>query len=403
MIDLNTGPAALFDNLRPQAPDALLSLISLFKNDPRPDKLDLGVGVYKNEAGVTPVLRAVKAAERILLETQGSKSYLGPEGDMGFVEALKPIVFGASAGGGEEVFGVQTPGGTGALRLACELINAARPGARVWLGTPSWPNHAPIFAAAGLKTATYSWFDTKTQTVRFDEMMAALNKAEAGDVVLLHGCCHNPTGADLTLDQWKTVAHVVAARGLLPLIDLAYQGLGEGLEEDAAGARLVIAAVDDALIAYSCDKNFGLYRDRTGALFTFNRNADRADLVRSNVLALARANWSMPPDHGGAVARIVLEDAALAASWRAELEEMRVRIASVRVALADADPRLDGLRRQHGMFSLLPVSPAQVSHLRSAHAVYMAGSGRINLAGLTAATVPVFAQAFAACLEGEFA
>lgn len=402
MIDLNTGPAALFDNLRPQAPDALLSLISLYRNDPRAQKIDLGVGVYKNEAGVTPVLRAVKAAERILLETQGSKSYLGPEGDLGFVDALKPIVFGASAGG-EEVFGVQTPGGTGALRLACELINAARPGARVWLGTPSWPNHAPIFAAAGLKTATYSWFDPTTQTVRFDEMMAALNKAQAGDVVLLHGCCHNPTGADLTLDQWKTVAYVVAARGLLPLIDLAYQGLGEGLEEDAAGARLVIDAVDDALVAYSCDKNFGLYRDRTGALFTFNRNADRADLVRSNVLALARANWSMPPDHGGAVARIVLEDADLKADWRVELEEMRVRIVSVRTALADADPRLDSLRRQHGMFSLLPVSPAQVSHLRSAHAVYMAGSGRINLAGLTTATVPVFAQALAACLEGEVA
>ncbi|MET0337720.1 MAG: amino acid aminotransferase [Caulobacter sp.] len=402
MIDLNAGHAALFDSLRPQAPDALLSLISLFRNDPREHKLDLGVGVYKTEEGVTPVLRAVKAAERILLETQGSKSYLGPEGDMAFVEALKPIVFGGSAGG-EALFGVQTPGGTGALRLACELINAARPGARVWLGTPSWPNHAPIFASAGLKTATYSWFDPTTQTVRFDEMMAALNKAEAGDVVLLHGCCHNPTGADLTLDQWKTVAHVVVARGLLPLIDLAYQGLGEGLEADAAGARLVIEAVDDALVAYSCDKNFGLYRDRTGALFTVNRNADRADLVRSNILALARANWSMPPDHGGAVARIVLEDAALAADWRVELEEMRVRIASVRVALANADPRLDGLRRQHGMFSLLPVSPAQVSHLRSAHAVYMAGSGRINLAGLTAATVPVFAQAFAACLEGEFA
>ncbi|WP_269713320.1 amino acid aminotransferase [Caulobacter sp. NIBR2454] len=402
MLDLNTGPAALFDRLRPQAPDALLSLISLYRNDPRPQKIDLGVGVYKDEAGVTPVLRAVKAAERVLLETQASKSYLGPEGDMGFVDALKPIVFGGSADG-EALFGVQTPGGTGALRLACELINAARPGARIWLGTPSWPNHAPIFAAAGLTTATYPWFDPATQSVRFDEMLAALNKAQAGDIVILHGCCHNPTGADLTLDQWKTVAHVVAARGLLPLIDLAYQGLGEGLEADAAGARLVIDAVDDALVAYSCDKNFGLYRERTGALFAVNRNPDRADLVRSNILALARANWSMPPDHGAAVARIVLENADLNADWRAELEEMRLRIASVRMALADADPRLDGLRRQHGMFSLLPVSPAQVSHLRSAYAVYMAGSGRINLAGLTAATVPVFAQAFAACLEGEFA
>ncbi|BCW87623.1 Aromatic-amino-acid aminotransferase [Alphaproteobacteria bacterium SO-S41] len=387
----------LFGRLAPQAPDALLSLIGLYRDDARATKLDLGVGVYRDATGATPVLRAVKAAEARLLTTQATKSYLGPEGDIGFVAGLQPIIFGAGAT--TPVFGVQTPGGTGALRLAADLIAAAKPGARIFMGTPTWPNHPQIFDVTGLTTVAYRYFDPATQAVRFDEMMSMLATGGAGDAVLLQACCHNPTGADLTLDQWRAVAEIVAARGLLPLIDLAYQGLGLGLEGDAAGMRLVLEAAPDALIAYSCDKNFGLYRERTGALYAMSDNAARLELAASNIKALARANWSMPPDHGAAVVRIILEDAALAADWRAELEEMRLRIVAVRQALVVAAPSLSALGHQHGMFAQLPVTPAQVATLREQHAVYMAGSGRINLAGLTPATIPAFATAYAACLK----
>ncbi|MDE1145953.1 MAG: aspartate/tyrosine/aromatic aminotransferase [Azospirillaceae bacterium] len=387
--------AALFDALKPQPADALLSLIALYRDDPRAQKLDLGVGVYRDETGATPVLRAVKAAEARLLETQTSKSYLGPEGDIRYTELLQPIVFGRGLSS-DEVAAVQTPGGTGALRLAAELIAKAKPGAKVWLGTPTWPNHAPIMNSAGLTVATYRYYDQATQVVLFDEMMAALNGADAGDIVLLHGCCHNPAGADLDAAQWKAVAELVAARGLVPLIDLAYQGLGDGLEQDAAGARQVLAAVPDALLAYSCDKNFGLYRERVGALYVKAATAARTELIRTNILSLARANWSMPPDHGAALVRVILDDAGLTESWRTEVDEMRTRINQVRQALATGDDRLAFLARQRGMFSLLPLSAEQVGVLRRDHAVYMAGSGRINLAGLTVATVPQFIGALRA-------
>jgi len=386
----------LFDGLKAQAPDALLALIGLFAADPRSDKIDLGVGVYRDETGGTPVFRAVKAAEAKLVESQSSKSYLGPEGDVRFTELLQPIVFGASIDPATLV-GVQTPGGTGALRLAAELIAAAKPQTKVWLGTPTWPNHAPIFSAAGLMLATYRYFDQAAQAIRFDEMIDALNTAEAGDVVLLHGCCHNPTGANLTPSQWAAVAEVVADRGLVPLVDLAYQGLGGGLDEDAAGLRQVMDAADDVIVAYSCDKNFGLYRDRVGALYVRAKQKARADLVLSNMLALARPNWSMPPDHGAAVVRTILESPELTASWRDELTSMRERIASVRQALAAGDSNLLApIAQQQGMFSLLPISAEQVGTLRKEHGIYMAGSGRANLAGLTLKTVPKFIEALRA-------
>lgn len=391
----------LFDALRPQAPDALLSLIGLFRADARPDKLDLGVGVYRDLEGATPVFKAVKAAEAVLLEGQATKAYLGPEGDLGFLEHLKPIIFGDVKDAG--VFGVQTPGGTGALRLGAELIAAARPGARIFMGTPTWPNHPQIFDVTGLRAVTYPYFDSHAQTVRFDRMMAALETAECGDALLLQACCHNPTGADLSMDQWRSVADLVARRGLTPLIDLAYQGLGAGLEEDAAGMRLVLDAAADALLAYSCDKNFGLYRERVGALFALSQNPARLDLAASNIKALARANWSMPPDHGAAVVRVILQSEQLTQDWKAELAGMRRRIADVRRALAASAPDLQRLVHQHGMFAQLPLSPAQVAHMRERYGVYMAGSGRINLAGLTPATVSTFAQAYASCLQEEFA
>jgi aromatic-amino-acid transaminase len=392
---------ALFSALKPQAPDALLSLIGLYRADDRPNKLDLGVGVYRDLDGQTPVFRAVKAAEAQLLAEQSTKAYLGPEGDLGFLEHLKPIIFGRTPVAG--VFGVQTPGGTGALRLGAELIAAARPGARLFMGGPTWPNHPQIFDITGLQTVSYSYFNSQSQCVRFDAMMDALQTAEAGDALLLQACCHNPTGADLSMEQWRVVADLVARRGLTPLVDLAYQGLGSGLEDDAAGMRLVLNAAPDALLAYSCDKNFGLYRERVGALFALSQSPTRLDLAASNIKALARANWSMPPDHGAAVVRVILESRRLTQDWRAELEGMRRRIVDVRQALAAAAPALKELTRQHGLFAQLPLSPVQVARMREQHAVYMVGSGRINLAGLTPATMSTFVKAYTACLQEEFA
>jgi len=387
----------IFGGLTPQAPDALLSIIGAFRADPRADKLDLGVGVYRDVHGATPVLSAVKAAEQRLLDTQATKAYLGPEGDIGFLEQLHPIIFGASPN--KASFAVQTPGGTGALRLGAEVLAAARPGMRVFMGTPTWPNHPQIFDITRLNVTAYRYFDAAAQAVRFDEMMATLQTAQAGDALLLQACCHNPTGADLSMDQWRAVADLVAQRGLTPLVDLAYQGLGQGLGEDAAGMRLVIDAAPDALLAYSCDKNFGLYRERVGALYALSDSAARLDLATSNIKALARANWSMPPDHGAAVVRLILEDEALTQDWIAELDGMRERIVGLRQGLAAADASLSALAGQHGMFAQLPLSPAQVAHLRTTNGIYMAGSGRINIAGLTPATVGPFAAAYAACVS----
>ncbi len=393
----------MFQALQPQPPDGLLALIGLFRDDPRNSKIDLGVGTYRNAAGVTPVMEAVKAAERILLDGQQTKGYLGPEGDRRFVELLTPVVFGAADAHTGRLVGVQTPGGSGALRLGGELVAAARPGARVWLGTPTWPNHRPVLEAAGLTVAEYRYFDPANQSLRFDDMLAALSAAEPGDVVLLHGCCHNPAGAEPGPAQWDAVARLVAERGLMPFIDLAYQGLGGGLEADAYGTRRVLAAVDEALVAYSCDKNFGLYRERTGALFALARDADAAAVVFGNLLTLARVNWSMPPDHGAAAVRIVLDSPELSRLWRTELDGMAERINAVRGALAAADPRLAFLSRQRGMFSLLPITPEAVAALRRDHGIYMAGSGRINLAGLQVSEAGTFVDALRAVdgLPGE--
>jgi len=390
----------LFDGLLPQPPDVVLSLIKLFREDPRAGKIDVGVGVYKDALGRTPVFAAMKAAERRLLETQDTKSYLGPEGDFGYLERLTPIIFGTGAAA-SDLFAVQTPGGTGALRLAAELAKAGRTDARIWLGTPSWPIHAPIFAEAGLEVMTFRHFDPKTQALTFDETISALGGATAGDVVLLHGCCHNPSGANPTHDQWRELARLIVARGLVPLLDLAYQGLGDGLDEDAAGLRIVMEAVDNAMVAYSCDKNFGLYRERTGALFV--RARGHAEVVRTNILKIARCAWSMPPDHGAAAVRLILEDEGLTAMWREELEACRLRLQSMREALADADPRFEPIRGQRGMFSMLALTPAQVEALRRDHGVYMTGNGRINIAGLTAETIAPFAAAYDAVLRATSA
>lgn len=386
---------AWWDSLLPQPPDPLLALIGQYAADPRPNKIDLGVGVYKDADGRTPVFAAIKAAEQLLLDTQQTKSYVGPEGDIGYFQHLIPLLFGDLDAEGR-LTGLQTTGGTGALRLGAEVIARARPDVRVHVGTPTWANHPPIFGAARLQLATHRHIDIVTQRLCFDEIMEALLKADPGDAVLLHACCHNPTGADFDTAQWQALAQLMAERGLLPFIDFAYQGLGEGLVEDAAGLRIVAARCPELLVAYSCDKNFGLYRERGGALFALCATAESAATVQSNLLSLARANWSMPPDHGAALVRIILESAELTSSWRAELEEMRQRIVAMRQGLAALDPALAPLASQKGMFSTLPLSPDQIRALREDHGVYMAGSGRINIAGFIPANLAPFVTALSA-------
>ncbi len=388
----------MLDRLDQQPPDALLALIKLHDADPRADKIDLGVGVYRTADGATPVFAAIKAAEKRLVEEQGSKAYLGPEGDMAFVHALMPHVFGADPTRGGRIEGMQTPGGTGAVRLALAL--AKRSGVtRVLMGVPSWPNHAQIVADLGMELVSFS-HATADGAADLDALATALQSAREGDAVMLHGCCHNPTGIDYTPEQWDEIAKLLASSPALPIIDLAYQGLGEGMEEDAYGTRTVLANVAEALVAYSCDKNFGLYRDRVGALYVQAADAGQIDRIMSNGHALARANWSMPPDHGAAAVGMILSDSEMTAQWLAELSEMRDRIRSVRQALAEAGKAgavdLTALGRQHGMFAMLPLDKAQVDAIRTDHGVYMAGSGRINVAGLTLANLPKFISAVTA-------
>tara|TARA_B100000378_G_scaffold274078_1_gene267984 strand:- start:24754 stop:25935 length:1182 start_codon:yes stop_codon:yes gene_type:complete len=383
--------------LTQQPPDALLALIKLYSADDRADKIDLGVGVYRTGQGDTPVFTSIKKAERILVDQQDSKAYLGPEGDMGFVEALKPIIFGSDFSKIDCIDGMQTPGGTGGVRLAAALSKAAGV-KRIWMGTPSWPNHAQIMKDLGVEVGTFN-HASDDGTADMAALREAIASAAPTDAILLHGCCHNPTGIDYSLSDWQEIADLLTEKGLLPILDLAYQGLGDGLEEDAKGVRLVLEAVPEALIAYSCDKNFGLYRDRVGAIYMMGNGADCLPRIASNGAALARANWSMPPDHGAAAVRTILEDKGLTAEWKDELESMRTRINQVRARLAEAGVAgsvdLRPLAHQRGLFAILPLSKDQIAAMRSDHAIYMAGSGRINIAGLTMGNIDKFIKALA--------
>jgi len=386
-------------DLPPVQSDSLLKLIGLANADKRPEKIDVGVGVYRDSIGRTPILRAVKAAEKRLWETQDSKGYLGNRGDIRFAELLRPIVLGEHARD-ERISGLQTPGGCGALRLGFQLVCAANPEARVILGTPTWPNHQPIIHGVGLEPVEYPYYDRDNRQIRFDAMMAAIESGRPGDVVLLHGCCHNPTGADLDAGQWAEVTRVVARRGLLPFVDIAYQGLGRGLDEDAAGLRGILSACDEVLVAQSCDKSFGVYRDRVGALFIKTASREATANAMGHVLQMAREMWSMPPDHGAAAIRIVLEDEVLTADWRAELDTMRERIAYVRGRIAAADPRLAFIAEQYGMFSMLPLTVEKVLKLREDHAIYMADSGRFNVIGMADDRIDDFVAAIVEAIGG---
>ncbi len=388
----------MLTDLAPQPADALLALIKLHRDDPRADKIDLGVGVYRTGQGGTPVFGAIKVAEQRLVDTQNSKSYLGPEGDMDFVRGLMPYVFGAAnpAMGGR-IEGMQTPGGTGGVRLAVALAKKA--GAhRIWMGLPSWPNHAQILGDLDVELKPFTHANAAGRA-DMNALQAAIAEAAPGDGVILHGCCHNPTGIDYTPAEWDEIARLIADKRLLPILDLAYQGLGQGFEEDGYGTRRVLAAVPEALVAYSCDKNFGMYRDRVGAVYAMVADPASLPAVMSNGAALARAAWSMPPDHGAAAVRVVLEDAALTAQWLDELETMRARMRQVRAQLAAAGRigaiDLTPLAAQNGLFSVLPLTPEQVQTLREKHAIYLAGSGRINVAGLTGGNIDRFLSALA--------
>lgn len=396
---LSDGPL-LFDRLEEQKSDSLLQLIALSDADSRPDKIDVGVGVYRDSSGGTPILRAVKKAERLLWERQETKAYLGSQGDARFTELIRPIVFGDVLAKDERIVGLQTPGGCGALRLGADLVTKANPRARIHVGQPTWPNHGPLIECAGVETVPHPYYDPESRRILFAEMMDSLGKAEAGDLVLLHGCCHNPTGADLSAGQWAEVAELIERRGLIPFVDLAYQGLGHGLEPDAAGMRLVVSKAEQALIAQSCDKNFGVYRERVGNLFVKSGSPEAARIVYGNLLQLSRTMWSMPPDHGAAIVHIVLEDPELRSDWNEELKEMCARIRTLRARLAAYDERLAYIDGQNGMFSMLPLTRAQVLELREEKGIYLADSGRFNVVGLSDENVDIFAACVVEKMDG---
>jgi aromatic-amino-acid transaminase len=390
----------MFDSLRPQPADKILQLIGQFRADPREGKIDLGVGVYKDATGLTPVMRAVKAAERQLWETETTKTYTGLAGEPAFNEALSRLVLGPAIPA-DRISSVATPGGTGAVRQGFELIRMASPGARVWVSDPTWPNHLSILGYLGMEVAPYRYFDGDTRAVDFAAMMADLAGAKAGDVVLLHGCCHNPTGANLTLPQWAEVADLLERTGAVPMVDIAYQGFGDGLEADAAGVRLIAGRLPEVLVAASCSKNFGIYRERTGALIALS-DPSRREVTQGTLAFLNRQNFSFPPDHGARLVTMILTDPALRAEWETELEEVRLSMLALRETLARELRDLSGSDRfgfiaQHrGMFSRLGASPEQVERLKAEHGIYMVGDSRLNIAGLNARTVPILARAILA-------
>lgn len=389
----------MFQHLLEPPADPIFAIMQAFRDDPRPGKVDLGVGVYKDDTGRTPVMRAVKAAERRLVETQESKSYVTFAGDPAFHAVMAELVLGGVIAG-DRVAAAASTGGTGAVKLGMELIKRASPDARVWISAQTWPNHPLLAQMSGLEWQPYRYMDTESGAVDFGAMMADLAAARPGDVVLLHGCCHNPTGADLNLTQWAELAADFTRRGLTPFVDLAYQGFGEGLDTDAAGLRHMAARSERMIVAASGAKNFGLYRERPGICMVICPPGERA-AVQGTFVALNRASISFPPDHGARVVTTILQDQALRMEWQEELEAMRARVEGLRRALADGlrartgSDRFGFIAGQRGMFSTLGCSDAQLKHLRKEHAIYLVGGGRMNVAGLSAGNVDRVADALA--------
>ena len=393
----------MFESLQAASADAILGLIAEHSNDPRAEKIDLGVGVYRTAAGETPVLDVVKRAEQILIDTQRTKSYIGTAGAADFNAAMQALTFGA-ASPDDRLTTIQTPGGSGSLRVAAEMILRASPHASVWVSEPTWANHIPLLGGAGLKLKPYPYYDTKNHVVRIDEMLATLREAPAGDVVLLHACCHNPSGLDPSVEDWQSIADVLIERKLIPFMDMAYQGFVENLDDDAYAVRLLAERVPEMIVVSSCSKNFGLYRDRVGILSLLATDSATRDIVSSQVNNLVRTIYSVPPDHGAAVVSLILNDDELRGAWVEELAEMRGRIRAMRVLLHDAllekapDHDFSHLVRATGMFCFLGVTVEQVARLKQDFGVYMVDSSRINVAGITPDNVNYLAESIAATL-----
>ena len=388
----------MLSNLTAQPQDKILALVGAYQADPRQDKIDLGVGVYKDSTGATPIMRAVKSAEELLWQVQKTKSYVGLAGDPAFSTAMFELVLDGSVAA-DRLSAVATPGGTGAVRQALELIKIASPNAKVWLSNPTWPNHPSIVNYLGMPLAEYRYFNTETGSVDFEGMLADIKAIPAGDIVLLHGCCHNPTGANLTSEQEDQIITTLAESGAVPFVDIAYQGFGDGLEKDARFTRKIASQLPECLIAASCSKNFGIYRERTGILMAVSERASLQAITQGNMAFLNRQNFSFPPDHGARLVTMILEDQTLRGLWSTELEQTRINMLNLRQQLADElrqrtnSDRFDFLATHRGMFSRLGVSVDTVEILRSDFGIYMVGDSRINIAGLNSHTVPILAHA----------
>jgi aspartate aminotransferase len=397
----------VFETLKPLPPDAILGIMTLFRADPHAGKIDLSVGVYQDEQGRTPVLASVKRAEQAIIDAQDSKTYVAIAGNAGFNRGVEELVYGANhpALKAGRVVTVQTPGGSGGLSVAGHLLARAKPGAKVYLSDPSWPNHLPLLKLSGLTLENYPYYDFKKHRVDFDAMTAKLDTAKAGDIVLIHGCCHNPCGADLTKEQWQDLAGLCERRGLVPFVDLAYQGLAEGLEADAYGARLMAERLPEVVIVTSCSKNLGLYRERVGSASFVSATREQSQLALANAANVARGIYSMPPDHGAAIVAKILHDAELRALWVKELEEMRARLNSLRellvgkLAARKTPMDFSFIAQERGMFSFLGISKEQVIRLREEFHVYMIESSRINIAGINHKNVDYVADSIAAVLK----
>ena len=393
----------MFESLQPAPADVILGLIAEHRDDPRPEKIDLGVGVYRNAAGETPILDVVKKAEHRLVGTQISKAYIGTAGDLEFHAAMQELAF-ADAVTTDRLGTIQTPGGSGSLRVAAGLLLRAREDTVVWVSEPSWNNHAPLLGGAGLTLKPYAYYDAESHSIRFDEMLSTLRAAPKGDVVLLHACCHNPSGLDPSQDQWREIADVVVERELLPFIDMAYQGFAQDLDADAFAVRHMATLVPEMILSTSCSKNFGLYRDRVGTLAMLSPDGKSRDVVFSQANSFVRTMYSVPPDHGAAVVRIILNDDELRVQWVDELGGMRERLNGMGALLHDAlKEKVPGhdfshLVQTNGMFCFLGVTPEQVDRLKRDFGIYMVGSSRINVAGITPGNVDYLASSIAAVL-----
>ena len=394
-----------FSSVSTAPPDAILGLTEAYLADTNPDKMNLAVGVYKDASGQTPVLKCVKEAEQKLIENEATKGYLPIDGLADYRNHVRSLVFGETIDA-DRIAVIQTPGGTGALRVAADFLVTQLSPIRIWIPTPTWANHPAVFAASDLQTESYRYLGADRTSLDIDAMLDDLKtKTKPGDAVLLHGCCHNPTGVDPTADQWKEIAAVVSERSLLPVLDFAYQGFGEGIEEDSAGMRTVLSAVDEAIVCNSFSKNFGLYSERVGAISLVASDAAACTASLSQLKRIVRTNYSNPPRHGAAIVSTILDDAALTADWKVELKEMRERITRLRNLFIDTMKStgtghdFEFLRPQNGMFSFSGLTPMHVDELRTKHSIYIVGSGRINVAGMVESKMPALCKAVASVLE----